>query len=92
MRLLISIVLIIGVAACQNRVLLKARIIKEPSPQLYYRYAHPTKDFAFDFPWYGRRFFKKLDDKAALLLEIQGMKKRDALFYTACRCGLWART
>ena len=53
--------------SCQSTRLPNDKIIYDPSPQLAYRYVHPQKAFSFDFPYYGTRFFKEMDEKAVIL-------------------------
>jgi hypothetical protein len=69
--------------SCQSTRLADAKIIYDPSPQLAYRYVHPQKAFSFDFPYYGYRFFKKMDEKAALLTRNLNIPTKNILFYNS---------
>jgi hypothetical protein len=78
-----SFILLMGLMACQSTRLPDAKILRDPSPQLVYRYVNPEKSFSFDFPYYGLRFFKTLDKKAALLTQRSNIKTKNILFYGA---------
>jgi hypothetical protein len=67
--------------ACQSTRLPDAKILRDPSPQLAYRYVHPQKAFSFDFPYYGLRFFKKMDPKATILTQNLNIQTKNILFY-----------
>jgi hypothetical protein len=69
--------------SCQSTRLPDAKIQREPSPQLQYRYVNEAKGFSFDFPYHGLRFFSQLDKKAAILTQNLGIKTRHIQFYNA---------
>jgi hypothetical protein len=69
--------------ACQSTRLPDAKILRDPSPQLAYRYMHPQKAFSFDFPYYGLRFFKEMDPKAIILTQNLKIQTKQILFYNA---------
>ncbi len=82
-RILITISLIYGCLSCQSTRLRDAKIQREPSPQLQYRYVNQAKGFSFDYPYHGLRFFNKMDEKAAILVRNLGIKNRNIQFYDA---------
>jgi hypothetical protein len=67
--------------ACQSTRLSDAKIQRDPSPQLTYRYVNEAKGFSFDFPYYGLRFFKNMDKKAAILTRNLNISRENILFY-----------
>jgi hypothetical protein len=67
--------------ACQSNRLVDAKIQRDPSPQLSYRYVNEAKGFSFDFPYYGSRFFKTMDKKAAILTQNLNISPKKILFY-----------
>ncbi len=69
--------------ACQSTRLPDAKIQRDPSPQLYYRYVNNAKNYSFDFPYYGLRFFNKMDKKAAILVQKLGIKRENIQFYNS---------
>lgn len=69
------------IAACNSTRLPSNTVLKDASPQLYYRYLNNERGFSFDYPWYGHRFFKNLDKKAFILTKNIGIKPKDILFY-----------
>jgi hypothetical protein len=84
MRIPISILILFCLGlfiACNSTLLPKSKVIKDASPQLYYRYVNTDKNLSFDYPWYGHRFFKKLDKRAVVFTKNVGIKTKDILFY-----------
>jgi hypothetical protein len=79
----IIISILICCFACQSTRLPDAKIQRDPSPQLNYRYTNEAKGFSFDFPYYGLRFFKKMDKKAAILTHNLGIKSKNIQFYNS---------
>jgi hypothetical protein len=77
----IAFLLILSCLSCQSTRLPDAKILRDPSPQLHYRYVNEAKGFSFDFPYYGLRFFKKMDKKAAILTHNLAIKRENILFY-----------
>jgi hypothetical protein len=80
-RILIALSLIYGCLSCQSTRLPDATIQRDPSPQLQYRYVNQAKGFSFDYPYYGLRFFKKMDKKAAILTQNLNISSKSILFY-----------
>jgi hypothetical protein len=73
--------LVLGFLACQSTKLPEAKIIRDPSWQLHYRYVNESKNYSFDFPYYGMRFFKEMDKKGAILAKKLGIKTTNVQFY-----------
>ena len=79
---LISILASLGlILACNSTRLPEVKVLKDPSPQLYYRYVNSDKKLSMDYPWYGHRFFKNMDKRGAIFIKNIGIKTKDILFY-----------
>jgi hypothetical protein len=80
---LLALGMILNCLACQSKQLPKATVIRDPSPQLQYRYVNELKGFSLDYPYYGLRFFNKMDRKAAILTKNLNIQAKNIQFYNS---------